>query len=227
MKIYLKKIRHYFLTVDTNGARKHHMLAEFNGFNLTEVNPIVGIGKNRSGATGFSKMIDLALRNQDRLAPFQPFVIYEDDCSKFRDFPEWIELPDDADLCHIGLSKCSMDDRSDHRGLYYKNIDTDTIRIYNMLSLHGVIVCSAAGALALQKAMMEGFQKNIVWDIFTAYLQPYYNVYALKVPLVFQDGAYGGCESETKFTVVADGDHDIPARFINSTNDSVVLCYGV
>ena len=53
MKIYLKNISHYFLTVDTNGKRKHHMFEEFKDYDLTEVNPILNIGRNKSGATGF------------------------------------------------------------------------------------------------------------------------------------------------------------------------------
>ena len=33
MKIYLKDIKHYFLTVDTNGSRKKHMMEEFKEYN--------------------------------------------------------------------------------------------------------------------------------------------------------------------------------------------------
>lgn len=225
MRIYLKNIRHYFLTVDTNGVRKQHMMDEFKEYNLTEVNPILGIGKNKSGASGFSKMIDLGLRNQERGLPFQPFVMYEDDSSKFREFPEYIDVPDDADMCYIGLSICSMNDHSYHHGSYYKNINTDIIRIYNMLATHGIIVCSAAGALAIQKAMMEAYYKNIVWDIILSYIQPYYNVYALKIPLIYQDSVYGGAQPETKITITANSDSVIPKNYINTTNESVILCY--
>jgi hypothetical protein len=225
MRIYLKNIRHYFLTVDTNGVRKQHIMDEFKDYNPTEVNPILGIGKYKSGASGFSKMIDLGLRNQDRGLPFQPFVMYEDDSSKFGEFPEYIDVPDDADMCYTGLSICSMNEHKDHHGIYYKNINTDIIRIYNMLATHSIMICSAAGALAIQKAVFESYNKNIPWDIPLAYIQPYYNVYALKVPLVFQDGAYGGFQSETKITITANSDSDIPKKYINTTNDSIILCY--
>ena len=42
---------------------------------------------------------------------------------------------------------------------------------------------------------MESFFTNIPWDIHTANMQPFYNVYALKNPLVYQDLEYGGQES--------------------------------
>jgi len=224
MKIYLKGLKNYFLTVDTNGIRKKHMLKEFEDYDLTEVNPVIGIGKYKSGSIGFCRMIDLGLRNQDRSKPFQPFILYEDDCSKFREFPEYIDIPDDADILYIGISKCSMNDKSYHYSSYYKNIDDDIIRIYNMLAMHGIIVCSASGALAIQKAMLEGYYKNIIWDIFVAYIQPYYNVYALKNPLVYQDGKYGGAEYETFFSVTSNTDSVLPSEYINTTNDSIITC---
>jgi hypothetical protein len=224
MKIYLKDIKHYFLTVDTNSIRKHHMKEEFKEYDLTEVNPILNICRPKSGATGFSKMIDIGLRNQNRSLPFQPFVMYEDDCSRYREFPEYIEVPDNTDLLYIGLSRCSMNNISDHWGNYYKHINPDIIRIYNMLAMHGIIVCSASGALAIQKAVLEGYTKISHWDIFVAYIQPYYNVYALKNPLVYQDGKYGGAELQTKFSITSDKDSILPKEYINTTNDSIITC---
>jgi len=224
MKIFLKDIKHYFLTVDTNGIRKHHMMEEFKEYNLTEVNPILNISRNKSGATGFSKILDIGLRNQNRTLPFQPFVMYEDDSSKYREFPEYIEVPDDTDLLYIGLSKGSMNDTNDQVGCYYKHINNDIIRIYNMLAMHGIIVCSASGALAIQKSLLEDYYKNMPWDISLAYIQFYYNVYALKDPLVYQDGKYGGCEGSTKFSITSSLDSPLPTEYINTTNDSIITC---
>jgi hypothetical protein len=224
MRIDLRNIKGYFLTVDTNSKRKHHMLDEFKNENLTEVNPVIGIGKYKSGATGFCRMIDLALRNQDRSIPFQPFAIYEDDTSKYREYPEFLNIPDDADILYIGISKCSMNDKQFHYNTYYKCVDSEVIRIYNMLSTHGIIICSASGALAIQNAVLEAYHKNIIWDIFMAYIQPYYNVYALKNPLVYQDSKYGGAESQTKFTISASSDNILPKEYINTTNDSIITC---
>jgi hypothetical protein len=225
MKIFLKGIKHYFLTVDTNGTRKKHMVDEFGEYDLVEVNPVLGIGREKSGASGFCRIIDLALRNQDRTKPFVPFAIYEDDCSKYREYPEYIEIPDDADICYIGLSMCSMNDHEYHVKNYYTHIDNEVVRVYNMLSTHGMMICSASGALAIQKAVLEGYYKNTVWDIFIARMQPYYNVYALKKPLVFQDKKYNGQEDWTRFSIESCNDSPLPEKYINTTNDSVITCY--
>lgn len=224
MKIYLKNINHYFLTVDTNGERKKHMVDHFKEYNLTEVNPVAGLERNKSGASGFAKMLDLGLKNQDSSKPFTPFVMYEDDCSKYREYPEFINVPDDADVLYIGLSKYSMDKKEWHGGSYYTNINQDLIRIYNMLATHGIMVCSASGALAIQKAMFEGYYKNVAWDVHLSQIQAYYNVYALKHPLVFQDSTYGGAEQATRFSLDTSIDSPLPKSYLNTSNVSILTC---
>lgn len=225
MKVRLLDICHYFLTVDTNSEKKLRMMEEFKDYNITEVNPIIGIGKQKSGASGFSKMIDLALRRQDRNKQFQPFIMYEDDCSKFREFPECIDIPDNADICYIGISAFSMNETTNHQAFYYKNINSDVVQIYNMLSTHGIMVCSAAGALAIQKSILESFFLDIPWDVCIAQIQYYYNVYALRIPLVYQDGKYGGQEWQTKITIpTTDENRELPLEYINTTNVSIITC---
>ena len=90
MKVNIKNIQYYFLTCDTNGNRKKHIMDIFKGYNITEVNPVLGIHRNQSGPTGYVRMIDLALRNQNRSLGFQPFILIEDDCSFYRELPETI-----------------------------------------------------------------------------------------------------------------------------------------
>ena len=199
-KIYLKNTKFYFLTVDTNSLRKKHMIDIFKDYDITEINPVVGIGKCKSGSIGMGRMIDAGLRNQDRKLPFQPFIILEDDVSFYRTFPEYLEIPDDADILYIGISMCGAGKEISHN-LFTSDVSPCIVRIYNMLSCHGIMICSASGASAFQRCMMEAHLTNGArdWDIYVANLQPHYNVYALKVPLVYQDSTYGGQEEETKF----------------------------
>lgn len=224
MKINLNDINYYFLTYN-NLIRKQHILNEFAGYNLIEVNPIPDIGKYKSGASGFIKISDLACQNQDRNMPFQPFVIFEDDAKKHREFPSNIDIPDDADILYIGISRCGMRKTTAKNDVRFININEDVIRIYNMLSSHGILICSMRGLLMIQKCMLEGYYKNNSWDIYTAQIQPYLNVYALKNPLVYQYEKIGGIEEHTKLTYMNMENREMPSAWINKTNDSIVTSH--
>lgn len=221
MQIYLYDIYHYYLTCD-NEIRKNHIENEFKNHKLFEVNPITNIGKTKSGATGFSRILDQACIHQDKNKPFQPFAIYEDDVKKYGDFPSYIQIPDDADILYIGLSTCGMTNTSYGHTVCRKSVNKDIIRVYNMLALHGIIVCSIRGLLTLQKCMFESYYENIIWDIYTARIQPYLNVYALKNPLVYQYGKIGGHESATNINYIDKLDASIPEEWVNKNSLSVL-----
>ena len=221
MKIDLHNIYYYFLTCN-NKIRKDHITNEFKNFKLVEVNPIMNIGKTKSGATGFSRILDQACIHQDKNKPFQPFAIFEDDVKKFDEFPSEIEIPNDTDILYIGLSICGMNKSRWCTTVCSRNINDNIIRVYNMLAFHGIIVCSIRGLLTLQKCMFESYFKNIIWDIYTAQIQPYLNVYALKKPLVYQYEEIGGQEKPTKINYMDKADIPISKEWINKDNISIL-----
>lgn len=222
MKLFLKDINYYFLTCN-NPIRNNHILQEFSDYNLIEINPITGIDKSQSGASGFIRILEKAVNLQDKQKPFQPFVVFEDDVKKYREFPITIDIPDDADILYIGLSRWGVINNVGHEyKVCFDNVGENIIRVYNMLSTHGFIICSLRGLLAIQKCMMEAYFKNTVWDIFTSQIQPYYNVYALKIPLVYQYGLIGGAEAPTKIDFVNYHDKPLDKKQINTTNLSII-----
>lgn len=198
--IYIKDTRIYYLTTDFKSKRSNHIQHVFKEYPLTGVLPELGIGKEKSGSTGFTRILNYGLAGQHNSDDFTPFIILEDDVSKFRKWPSTISYPDDCDILFIGLSSVGLQPKKNthENGIYYHPVDDNTIKIYNMLSTHGIMVCSYRGGEILLKCMKDGYQTNIVWDIFTAMIQPYYNVYALTNPLVYQDIEYDGNESQTK-----------------------------
>lgn len=225
MKISLKNINYYYLTCN-NSIRKEHILQEFMDYNLIEINPILGISKEKSGSTGFIRIIEKAIKNFKNNS-FEPFVIFEDDVKKYREFPEFLEIPDNSDILYIGLSQWGSINGIGHQySIYFDDIDANIIKIYNMLSMHGMIICSLEGLFALHKCMMESsIKNNRAWDLYIAEIQPYYNVYALKTPLVYQYGLIGGQEphskiNHTNLNCVMYKKFDI--NNINTTNDSII-----
>ena len=92
-----------------------------------------------------------------------------------------------------------------------------------MLSSHGIMVCSARGANVIKNLMIEVYLSVKAWDIPLALIQPFYNVYALRRPMVYQDANYGGDEGCTRITL--DGpDNELPEQWI--TGDLVSIKMG-
>lgn len=213
--IQIKNLTYYCLTLP-NEKRVAHIQKEFNGLNIEFVNPPLikneVVTRHSSGASGFCKMIDLGLRAQDKFKPFQPFVIMEDDSSKYREFPEMISIPKDADLVYLGLSVFTPNDNT----IYFERTTNPEIhRVYGMSASHMIVVCSATGANLVTRVTIEDGLNDTFADILLGMTHPFYNIYALSVPLVYQDASVGGHESGTKW--------DFPSKKIDNVIEAFPL----
>jgi|LauGreDrversion4_2_1035121.scaffolds.fasta_scaffold231691_2 hypothetical protein len=228
MRVSLADIPIYCLTCEDESfrgsnetSRKNHMESEWARVGVTGefVYPIYGgISKNKSGASGFFRMIERGLRAQTPGTPFTPFLMLEDDISFAEGSLMVADIPDDADILYVGLSNCSMNDHQFHYDNYYTSMNgfPEVVRIKHMLATHGIMVCSALGAAAIQRSMIEIFLCDKPWDIPLAFLQPYYRVYALRRPWVYQDSGYGGDEACTRITLEG-ADKELPENWVNGT----------
>lgn len=223
-RVYFSDTKFYFLTMD-NEARRSHILNEFKEYSPIEVNPVAGISRYMSGATGFARMIDKGLRDQNNMKPFQPFIILEDDASKYRKFPEHVDIPIDADIVYLGLHGWGYGMTEPINIVYSEYVDKDLMRVKNLLALHGVMVCSAAGAAVIQRTMVESFYRDTPWDVPITHAQPFYNVYAFKTPLVYQDAKYGGKESATKIIAPKYWFRSMPSTYINKNGTSNLMIW--
>ena len=223
MKIVLADIPIYCLTCEEDtekNSRRNHME---NQIAPEFVMPIIGIPKNKSGASGFFRMIERGLKAQVRGEPFKPFLMVEDDVSFVMSRNQLeVDVPDDADVLYAGLSNCSMNSYCFHYANYYESVEgfPEVVRVQHMLASHGILVCSALGASALQRTMVEVFLSDKAWDIPLAFLQPYYRVYALRRPWVYQDAEYGGDEACTRITLEGEG-NPLPPEFVTKDNVSI------
>ena len=217
MHISLTNIPVFCLTCEEEtGSKRSHIEGLFRDLHLNGsfVTPILGIQKNKSGGCGFFRMIERGLQLQRSDALFRPFLMVEDDIS-FTD-ENAIDVPDNADILYVGLSKCSMNSYMFHYANYYESLSEypKAVRVKHMLASHGVLVCSALGAAALQRTMLEVFLSDRPWDVPMAFLQPFYNVYAVRKPWVYQDGEYGGDEACTRITLEGP-DNPLPEEWVN------------
>ena len=200
MILKTKDINIYYLTTKQHSEKTDHISKILSGFNVNQVLPFeLSVGKEKSGSIGHARMIEAGLRDQEISKPFQPFIILEDDISLYREIPEEIDIPDQADMTYLGLSQLAMKKGQAKDDIFAKQVDENLFRIFNMLSGHAILICSALGAAAYQKAMIDGFYQKKIWDVFAAEIQDKYNIYALKKPIFFQDKKYGGREAATNF----------------------------
>ena len=208
MLINLKEINYYFLTTNKNQQRVDHNREMLKDYKKTEINPPMDLKENnmqsfkqKSGSIGYYNMINQGLKDQDKNKPFTPFITLEDDVNIYKEFPVSIQIPDDADIVYVGISSFGWSG-TNHEPLYCTNIDDDYVRIYNMLSTHAIMFCTALGAATYQRALVENYYTILrEWDIPFANTQPYLNVYARRIPLFYQYGKLNGQELPTKITL--------------------------
>lgn len=234
MQITFHQTPFYYLTTPNSHQRHTHFEQEFADYNPIRVLPVPASHFNpnesrfrrtrKSGITGFLKIIDAASRTDPH--HFHPFVILEDDVKQYRTFPLKLNLPDDSDLCYLGLSEWGMTDQPNGvcHTVCCTEVNDDLVRVYNMLSTHGILVCSIRGVLALQKCLLEDYYKHQGWDRTLAQMQPYIRAYALKEPVVYQYGPLGGQENEqaTRITHARFLHQTLPDAWKNTTNLSIL-----
>ena len=202
-KIILKNLNYYYLHVplEKYSKRKENITNILKDYKLFEVNPVINISRNRSCASGFLRIFDKAIQDQDREKPFEPFVILEDDIGIFSKIPNEITIPKDADLFYLGNSQTGINYYYDNRNPFeYKMLDDGLIKINNMSSMHAIMVCSFRGLSMLQKSIIEDYMHNEIQDQTIPRVQKYINVYGLQEPIFYQKRELGGAEYVTKFT---------------------------
>ncbi len=203
MILNLKELKYYYLTIPKNTERINNMENYLNDLNIIKVYSIIGhnLSKFQSGALGFLKMIDTAIKDQSN-NKFIPFGLLEDDVNKYRDFPDNIEIPDNTDILYIGTSIYGYNHSIKWANLnvFTESINnrTDIYKINNMLSTHGFIITSTRGLRYCINSMNIAKNNNIHYDQILAGMQSHYNIYCLKTPLIYQDKKVGGHEDATK-----------------------------
>jgi len=234
MKVEIKKVPIFCLTCEyeETSVKRSAVKTEFkmmnNGLGPEFINPILNQNgektpKNKSGASGFIRMIEQGLMKQIPGEPFIPFIMIEDDVSILVD-RDIINIPDNTDILYIGLSCCSMDADSFHYKNYYEAVDgyQDIVRIKHMLASHGIMICSPLGAAALQRTMMETWFSDMCWDVPMAYIQPYYHVYALREPFVYQNQERGGDAACTQIILDGNG-NSMPHEYVTCKLATIFL----
>ena len=102
--ISVKDTPDYYLTTDFQSKRSQHMQRDFKDHNITGFLPVLGIGKEKSGPTGFTRIINHGLKYQNyaysNLLENNDLIHHKHHCSSYE--PEY--GPMNLDLLHSGIT---------------------------------------------------------------------------------------------------------------------------
>jgi hypothetical protein len=142
-----------------------------------------------------------------------PFFILEDDIAFFHK-RDTIELPDNCDTLYAGVSLWSY--CAPIESLYSKvrphifpnsssiveSYNNELVRVKGMTGGHAILFNSREFIRTFIRKMEEISKTidDLPHDLLFSAMMPYFNVYALKMPMCYQDSTLGGQEDVTKLT---------------------------
>jgi hypothetical protein len=202
MIIDFKNIDSYFINLnkDTEKAKSALLAMKSCGIKKIRRYPATQFDPARTGLAITFKNLFKKISNHQ-----EPVLICEDDIKLNPKFIlKRFEVPDDADALYVGISIYGVDTHinpylsksspnySEGRNALDQRIravriSDDIYRIYNMLNAHGVIMINNEYTKFLEKSIQVAIDSGGHQDMVRAYTMPYWNVYALNIPMFFQD----------------------------------------
>lgn len=219
MKLNLLNIKVYFINLPEHEHRELSLLERMKsaGFSEQKIERVEAIRKE--GIPEDSVYVgcfhsQLKALKLAALGEF-PFIILEDDAN-INYLPAYIDLPDNTDSLYVGISAWGFSPESNGtlsklNGLITDRIDTNIIKIFNMLSSHAILytnknyVENLISDLELNLSGLQHKSKNssiplkyyggnlLPCDVIMADNHYNNNVYALRKPIFYQDDKHKYC----------------------------------
>ena len=190
MIIDLKKINSLWIGgINKNRELKIKSLLDRLEYNHKQIPAVISNGFN--GNTQSTKnAIEESIKYNE------PVIIFEDDANITEHYNNEIDVPDDADAVWLGTSIYGLvnnwESMSLRDGIYltqpkktgeYNNF----YKVENMLSLHAVVFITNKYKQSMFNYLEYLINKQTAPDIITAETMKYFNIYACKKPMFFQD----------------------------------------
>jgi hypothetical protein len=212
MLLDIKNTRVYLIS-PAEGKYRERAITVFTRFidegfkNITFIKSLPGPNGTASLTNTVIEILKKELKNDI------PFLIVEDDVAFFHK-RDTINLPDNCDALYAGVSLwsyCSSIDSlySRPRPNIYPNsssvvesYNTDLVRVKGMTGGHAILFNSREFIRTFIQKMEEISKRidDLPHDLLFSAMMPYFNVYALKLPMFYQDSTLGGQEDVTKLT---------------------------
>ena len=190
MTIDLRKIQSLWIGgINKNRELKIKSLLDRLEYNHKQIPAVISNGFN--GNTQSTKnAIEESIKYNE------PVIIFEDDANITEHYNNEIDVPSDADAVWLGTSIYGLvnnwESMSLRDGIYltqpkktgeYNNF----YKVENMLSLHAVVFITNKYKQSMLNYLQYLINKQTAPDIITAETMKYFNIYACKKPMFFQD----------------------------------------
>ena len=193
----------HVLTIPGNEERVSQFKTWSKDFKVEFFMNTVLSNRNTSITVGARNMIEKALLGS------VPFIISDDDNIPVGTIPEYIEIPDDADIVYLTNSswRSTRDNTTGELGCFGYKINDSIYRVQNMLGQSMTLINTVRGAQYLLKCLTE-CPSGLPPDIHISLYQNDYNVYAFNKPLFYQP-----CDKNKNSTLITLDDYMIPQTF--------------
>jgi hypothetical protein len=205
MKINLSSLKTYLINLEKHTEKKDNAIAALNSVGITDISVFKAFEENPSRvglSMSFREIFKQINGHED------PVLICEDDIKLNSLFSlSEIEIPDDADALYIGIDRNgripfinpyvdrfgpnyleARDKQKEGRRIVVKKINEDVYRAYNMLAAHSIIMINKDYTNFLENALEIPILNGGHQDLVRATTMPYFKVYALSVPVFYQEG---------------------------------------
>ena len=185
-KINLLDIPVLYINMDDDKEKRERLESFLEQKGFTDVRRVRGT-PNRRKKVGVAHAHKKALLTGLEIGT--PFIILEDDIVENK-FKKQIEVPENTDAYYLGVSKWGLQSGRGTQTISVERYNTDTFRLYNMLSAHAILYLNMDYAKFLLKSVNFYIKIETNQDKGRAETMKYWNIYAEKDPLFAQDGKY-------------------------------------
>lgn len=145
---------------------------------------------------------------EEEMRNTHPFIIVEDDCAIFHTHDQ-IHVPDDMDVCYLGVSLWSYPYTVETLSLSHRPpivhisrytvspINDQIVQLKGMTGTHAILYHSRSFMREFINHMKE-LHYSVPHDLVFSSMHMSFQVYALRNPMFYQDGELGGQETVTK-----------------------------
>lgn len=182
----------YYINLDSDTEKSEKLQVMLGELGFKNVNRFSGI-KEETKKVGVAKSHNALLK--DLSGVIAPFIIFEDDIVNYN-FKIDLDVPIDSDAFYLGNSCFGLKGGVGQKRIVLKHYEQEIFRVYNMLAAHAILYTNNDYVKFLAKATEFNISILDNQDKARAETMKYWNIYANRLPMFYQNGLH------TKFTKI-------------------------